>query len=466
MFYAGYGVASGRWLLPAVLRLGGDFSLPWVLGLVSVLCLAAVACVSVEILGIRRPLGCVGAAAVLVTFPAVAATFGYMFTSGAYFLSLLLAALGALLALRRGLRGSLAGALLLTLSLGIYQAYLPVAAVLLVGGLLRETLEGEEPFRRLLLKGLRLALTLAAALAAYLLLVKLTTRETGLTDYEGLNEMGRLSLRDLPWLIYISYRKYFYFFWRNDWSCQFPFLKYGFLLLAAGSLAAGIEALRRKRPGGLKTALALGLAALYPLAGCLIYVMTPKGYVHIHMLYGMAYVLLLPILLLEQVGPKGEGRGEKLLRPVLGWVLLLTLGLTAWSWFLTDNEAYLKADLAMRQCSAWSNRLLERVEACEGYDPEMKVVLVGSDQREPAMDPTPEAESARLVGIFNLGDLRTYSTYRHFLRYYLGFTGTVFTGDSQTAREYEALQDVRAMSLYPGEGSVKVVEGAVVVRIN
>ena len=70
------------------------------------------------------------------------------------------------------------------------------------------------------------------------------------------------------------------------------------------------------------------------------------------------------------------------------------------------------------------------------------------------------------MGIFNLGDLRTYSTYRHFLRYYLAFVGPVYTGDMQLAREYEALPEVQAMPLYPAEGSVKTVNGAVVVKLN
>lgn len=466
MFYADYGTASGRWLLPPILRLDGNFSIPWLIGVLSVLCMAGIACFTVALLRIRRPLGCVLTSALIVTFPASTATFGYMFSADAYFFSMMLAAAGAYAAVRWGWRGSALGVIALTLSMGIYQSYLPVAAVLMVGALLLEALDGERSFKELFLHGLRLAGTLAVALIAYMIIVKLTTRNTGLTDYEGISDMGKLSLPELPKLIWAAYRKYFYFFLKNDWNCHFGFLKYAFLLTGLCSAVLGALVLVRRKLGAARTVLALALAAVYPLAGALIYVMVPNGYVHIHMLYGLVYILIAPITLAEYAAPLlTEGNG-RLFHAAASWVLLLTLALTGYSYAVTDNNAYLKADMAMRQCEAYSNRLLERVESCEGYQPEMAVVLVGSTIREAGLDPTPELDSARLVGIFNLGDLRTYFTYRHFLRYYTGFTGPVFTGDSETATTLAATEEVQAMPCYPRDGSVRIIDGKVVVKLN
>ena len=44
LFSAEYGTASGRWFLPTVLRLDGAFSTPWLIGMLSLLCLAGTAC--------------------------------------------------------------------------------------------------------------------------------------------------------------------------------------------------------------------------------------------------------------------------------------------------------------------------------------------------------------------------------------------------------------------------------------
>lgn len=466
MFYADYGTASGRWLLPPVLRLSGDFSMPWIIGVLSLVCLALTVCLTAALLRIRKPLCCAATAALLVSFPAVTATFGFMFTADAYFFSLFMAALAAYVSCRRGWWGSLFGVVLLTLSMSIYQAYLPAAAVLMVGSLLLETLDGERSFRQLLLKGLRLAATLGAAVLAYLVSVKLTAGSGGLTDYEGIADMAKVSLSQLPRLVYYCYRKYYYFFLKNDWGCHLRFLRWGFLVSGLGTLCLGIVILRRRRPGGLRTVLTVVLALLYPLAGTFIYVMVPNGYVHIHMLYPMIYILLLPVALLEYAAPETGALRTAVLHSAVSWILLLTLGLTAYSYWLTDNNAYLKADFAFRQCAAWSDRLIARVEDCEGYEPGMMVVLLGSDERESAMSPTPELNAARLVGIFDLGDLRSFFTYRHFLRYFLAFTDPVYTGDSETAARFSEMEEVKAMPLYPRQGSVRVVENAVVVKLN
>lgn len=96
----------------------------------------------------------------------------------------------------------------------------------------------------------------------------------------------------------------------------------------------------------------------------------------------------------------------------------------------------------------------------------MPVVLVGSTTREAGLSPTPELDTADLVGIFDMGDLRSFFTYRHFLRYYNGFTGPVFTGDSETATTLAATEEVQAMPCYPRDGSVRVIGDKVVVKLN
>lgn len=460
-----YGATSGRWLRPIALRLDGDFSMPWLIGLFSVFCLAGAVCFTVALLRIRRPLGCILTAAVMVAFPSVAATFTYMYTATAYFLSLLLAAFGAWAAVRHGWWGSALGTAALVLSLGCYQSYFPVAAVLMVGAMLLETLDGERTFRELMLKGLRLVAVLVAALAIYMVIVRITTRGSGLADYMGLQDMGKISLGELPVLLAKSYYKYFSFFLRNDAKCHFSFLKYAFVLTGLGTTALGIAALVRRRLGPARTVLALALAAVYPLAGNLIYIMVPHADVHTLMIYGLCFILLIPICLAEYVGSIfQEGRGQWF-HAAISWVVILTVALSAYSYMITDNNAYLKVDISMRQCELYSNRLLERIEACEGYEPGMSIVLLGSHKREAALSPTPGFDAVQMIGALDLGGFRTSYTYAYFLRNYVGFNGQVYTGLSAQAEEAAALEEVRDMPLYPARGSVRVIDGRVIVKL-
>lgn len=457
MFQIHYGTASGRWLLPAAARLDGEFSVPWLIGVLGVLCLAGTACLTVSLLRIRTPLGCVLTAGLMVSFPVVASTFAYMFTADIYFLSLLLAALGAWAAVRGGWWGSAAGALAITLSLGLYQAYFPVAAVLMVGALLFEVLDGEKTCKELFLKGLRLVGILAAGLAAYLVMVRVTTRETGLVDYQGLDHMGLPPLERIPELIGKAYGKYVAVFLGNEQDWNFGVLKYVLPVSALGGAVLLVLVLWRRRLGAARTALAAALAVIYPLAGNLIFLLAYDGTIHDLMIYGLIYAPILLIALVEYARPALQKQGDLIAHTAVSWIVVLSLAPTAWGYAITDNNTYLKAELSMRQCEAYSNRLLERIESCEGFEAWRGVILVGSDEWTWDLNVTPELDSVDTSGIMNLSGLRTMYSYGLFLRNFLGFPAPVYYGGSEEAKAAAELEEVKKMPLYPSEGSVKLV---------
>lgn len=465
LFSMDYGTASGRWLLPVLAALDGPFSTPWLLGLLSLLSLAGTVCFTVSLFRIRRPLACVVTAAVMVSFPTVTGTFAYMFTSAPYFFSLMLASAGAYLAVRCR-RGTVLGAAAIVLSMGVYQSYFEVAAVLMVGALLLETLDGERTFGDLIRRGLRLLAVLAAAMAVYLLAVRLTTLRAPLVDYMGISSMGELSLREIPRLVLQSYWKYASVFLLDKDHFHFGFLPWAFVLSALCCAALGRLVLRERRLGPARTALALLLALAYPLAGDLIYVMVPGGNIHVLMIYGLCYILIAPIALTEYAERCLPGTSAQSVQTAARWVVLVTMTLTAYSYAVTANSAYLKMDLGLRQCTSYSTRLLDKIESCEGYRQGMPVVLLGSTTREAALSPTPELDRVQIGGVFDLSGLRITYTYGWFLRRYLGFTGEVHLGRSEQAKALARLPSVQDMPLYPEAGSIQVVDGTVVVKLN
>ena len=68
---------------------------------------------------------------ILVTFPVLTSTFAYVFTMDGYMLAIFLAVLSVYLASKKKL-GFLIGGIALALSMGIYQAYLPIAILLCI----------------------------------------------------------------------------------------------------------------------------------------------------------------------------------------------------------------------------------------------------------------------------------------------------------------------------------------------
>lgn len=467
LFSASYGTASGRWLLPTVLQWDGSFSMPWLIGLLAVLCLAGTACLTVTLLRIRSTPGCVVTAALLVSFPSLAATFSYLFTADAYCLGTLLAAFGAYTAVRHRRWGVPLGIAAITLSMGIYQSYFPVAAVLMVGALLFEALDGEKTFRQLVLRGLRLAAVLALSMAAYLVVVRLTTRGSGLVDYMGISSMGSLTWSQLPGILLKCYREYWVLFVQNGYGFHLPLVKPLVLLAGLGTVVLLAALLRQKKLGAGRTVLVVFLVAIYPLAGNLIHVMTNGSRVHSLMIYGMVFLAVAPVALVEYAAqsltapsvPKGMAKS------ILSWAILGAMAVTAWSYMVTDNQAYLKMQITFDQGMAYSNRLLSAVEGCDGYERGLDVVLVGSNDYTGDLYPTPSLNQVQLTGVLGLAELRTSYTYGYFLKYYLGFTEAVYLQGSDKAAALAETETVQEMPVYPADGSVRRVDDAIVVKL-
>ena len=154
----GAGITSGRWLLTILgdflSRQGFGFNLPVVNGVLFLVLVALCAGVIVAVLPIRCRKMAALFGALFAVFPAITSVLFFKYTTVYYGLALLLAVLAAWTLREDTKLGLLLSALCTALSLGIYQAYVPVTVTLLVLMLLRQALEGKTEGKKLLLRGL------------------------------------------------------------------------------------------------------------------------------------------------------------------------------------------------------------------------------------------------------------------------------------------------------------------------
>lgn len=472
LFGSNYGTASGRWLLPHILKLDGSFSTPWLIGVLAILILALAVCFAVSVMRIRRPLACILTAAIMVTFPAVTATMTYMFSADAYFLSLALACFAAFATNKHRL-GFIPGAIAITLSMGIYQSYFGLAAVLMVGALLFDTMDGELSLKQLILKGMRFLAALALGIILYMIIVKITSVSTELVSYMGISEMGHVSVTQLPQLIYNAYLEYWHFFIKNSFYVHFSVLKYAFAITAAATLYLGIFIIIKKKLKIKNIIFLLILALLYPLAGNLIYLMVPDAPVHILMLYGMIGILIAPIALMEyylglsqEYASNNRGNWGKSIRSACCWVIVGTLAVTAYAYTIFSNEAYLKMELAYEQTYSFSTRLLSAIERTDGYDENTPIILIGSALDNVAYGPSPELDGITLPGIADMNELVNSYTYGYFLRRYVGASNIIYDIKSENSEKHKDSYEVKMMPNYPAAGSIKVVDNYIIVKFS
>ena len=469
LFQCDYGTASGRWFLPLVLAWDGDYNMPWLQGILSLLCLAGMVCITTRLLRIEKPLAIVITAALCTAFPTVAATFTYMFTADAYFFGLFLAALAAYAVWRMPIWGLPLGTILLILSMGIYQSYFPVAAVLMVGALLFDCLEGRAFFGRTLLRGVKMVATLALGIVVYMAVARLATMASGgLSDYMGISSMGSLSLSELPELVRQSLESYETYFLQNELGWNFSFIP----LLVIAAWVSGVVLLAtlllRRQVGVLRGLLALVLVGLYPLAGSLIHIMVAGAAVHDLMIYGLLYALILPLALASFAATHADEMGplRSALQSLMSWIVIVSMALTAYNYIVTDNKAYLKMELGFTQIEAYSNRLATMIQSVPGYSPSLAVVLVGSSNGDALLDVTPELSEITLTGALNMGTYRTQYSYGYLLNRFSALPNYVYLDDMPEEVNSATSGVSEPMPAYPQQGCVQIAGDYIVVRLN
>ncbi len=458
----GFALASGRWFLQIVHSLVGNVSSSWLNGLMGSFSLAAAAMLVVKMFRFRRLFTAVLLSICMIAFPTVASTYAYMFSSGAYLFAMLLAVAGVWLVRQEKLSAWIAGAVLLALSMGCYQAYFCLAAVLLVVLLIYDlcTNRWQGAFKPLFLTALKYLGALVLGLVSYYVILRILLAATGtvLTDYQGISGMGNLTVPLLLQRIETAYQSYCDFLGDRLFGMfngYFPFLAYASAVIGLGTVVFCVVKQRLWRQWVTMVFLAL-LVGVFPLASCLIYLMTDVN-IHLLMLYPMVVTLLLPCFAIEHLKlPAGAWlqRGTA----VLGAGLILLQSLTAYEMVKVTNHAYFAMDITYENVYAYYLKLSAKIELTEGWVEDTPIALLGTATMDNYV-PDP-----KMTGVL-VGDaaLNIYSFDRIF-SYYMGTTYRYATPEQREAIvQKEAYQ---AMPCYPDAGSIAVIDGVVAIKLS
>lgn len=455
----------GRWGLPYVGRLDGNYSMPWMLGLLTLFLLAVTAMLLVELLQIQSPLFGALAGGILAVFPTVTCLFSYMFTSFAYAISILLSVLAAWLARRKSRWWLIPAVLCIIGSLSIYQAFLGFAAALMVYGLYAASIREDADPKRILISGVWQAGTLAAGVAGYLLITRwmLARHEASLTGYMYMDQMGEIHPSLIPGQVLDAYRLFFGLepLPRRGIATTGPIrdlLALCTLLLTVLVLAGILQQVLRKR--WAEAGLALLLAGMFPVAANLIFLMHTSS-VHTLMVYPMC---MLPLSLLARCDAWCAGHFPKgragLVRLLGSWAVTLCVGLLCLRYGMLANEAYLRMQLNQTQRLSYWTGIVTQIRSLPGYDPALPVALIGEDNEDPNLSSSWRYSDLNgMVGTDMA--IREPRADTDFLRYYLAYAPRY--ADESAVRQMEG---VDTMPCYPAEGSIRILDGVIVVKLS
>lgn len=456
----GTGISSGRWLLSQLGDcahwLGGNYNLPLVNGLLFLLLIAISAGFLVAAFDIQNRAMAGLSGALLAVFPAAFSTLVFRYTSAYYGLGILLAVFAAWV-LPRHRFGVLLSAICIAGSLGIYQAYVPFTIGIFVLQLLQQTLKGQSSLRMLVCRGIYFCMVLLLGLVCYYLFLKLALwiYGTSLSDYQGVDQMGRLAVKDIPGLLKEAYYIFCTFPVKNHYGlASMKLIKAAYIVLAGVSAAIlGYILLIRKNIG--LTIFSVLLCLLFPLAVNFVEIMCPESWIYTLMVYPFVLTGITPAVLLTCLPECGRKYGRN-----AETVIVLVLAVLVGGYAYKTNVNYSALYFSNRQIENYLSSLIVQIRMTEGFDTEKEWAFVG-EMEDPLLNSYWQYEM-EFGGIEpTQGMLQRYS-WGEWVRNYYGYTFPV--ADNAAILRLSEMEAVKQMPYWPDQGSVQVIDNYVVIK--
>ncbi len=249
-------------------------------------------------------------------------------------------------------------------------------------------------------------------------------------------------------------------------SCSGTFLQNGFGIAAIfllGLCALGTLVVTAKTDKWFRNpwmyAGVLLAVILIPFSANVILFVTPGGTYHLMMRLQWALFPIFFIALSEKKLQTGIRNWNRL----RGWTVAVSAVLLIFCYGLADNIGYTNLQRKYEKTYAYCVRLLDRIESIPGYYPGIPVAIVGvvGNHSYPPSSVTGDVTSG-MIGLD--GDYLLYrpENYRIFFQNYLGATVNFLPIEEANKIYYS--DEYIAMESFPGETSVRLVDGVIYVK--
>ena len=461
----GAGITSGRWMLSILgivsQKLGFGYNLPTVNGIIFLIFIAISAGIVISVLQIRSRVSAALVGAIFAVFPSITSVMFYKFTTVYYGIAIVLSVL-AVWFLQKQKYGLPVSVLCIACSLGIYQAYIPITITLMVLVLLKQALSGQTDYHKLIFRGFYYCGSLIMGVLLYFIILKglIAIFHIELTDYQGINSMGRFSVGKLPALVIQAIRAF----------CRLPLEDYCSLantelLKIANVSVFGVSAITFGfvliQSGQRWQIIALGvlLYLLLPLAVNFIVVMCPEGDIHTLMVYAFALIPCIPLVLLE-IWEDLCAKCSKLWAACRGIICVAVVTMILCYGYYA-NVHYTAMYYANRQVENYLYGLVAQVRMTPGYDTDKQWVFIGNFS-DPLLN-SDWKEAMSYGGHCFTDDLLNQYSRVSWINHYLGYQ--IPEASSGMISDLLKTDTVRDMPCWPDQGSIQIIGEVIVIKL-
>lgn len=489
---------SGRWFLTFPSWIGSEFSIPWLNGMLTIIYSGVMASFIVGMFKVKSKVFSILIGGILVTFPTIASLMPFMNTQDSYQFGAMLAVIGAYLLVKYK-HGYIWTALLLTLSLGIYQTYLGLAAGLILIYILIKLVENKTDIKEIFMLLINTGISFISAIGVYLFISRVVFGHL-LVDYKGLDSMGSIPLSKIPVAVGNAYYQMLKFFIGKEFNYHWPFMPYIFILSILLIFYLIYFLVKKSNMDGRRKLFVAFILTVFPLAVNIIYVMSHEAGVMLRMAYSYVVCFIMPLILIDFIQKEyvDESLDENLMfdrnvsdvsmieeiesydvleverfrrRPIIKkhsllnygvWFLTITIMLSVYNNIYVSNKTYFKVWITNKTSDAYANRIAMRIEDFPGYQRDSKVVFLGNPDSRTSF--TTEIDTRDVEPMIIANHLTRLYSFKYYPKQFLGLPNTISDEDSITP-ELEFLRpEIESAPLYPAQGSIFMVDDTIYIK--
>ena len=405
------GVSNGRFSLGILsYLLNNQLNIPWVIGLISCMCIGFINLMICKIMHIKSPVFICISAGVITTCTTMILTNMYFSSVHLYLISCLSSLIAAYVLNKK--HGVLYSVLLLIFSCSIYQAYLATAFAFMMGMLLIKIFEEDMTKKEIAKQFFKIIFTIGCSAILYYLLWKLILFVTG-TQLVNYYAYSNLSLKNLtPIVIYERLLTSFFLGLRTIACVNIQKSLFITVISSAIFITCILFFIIY---GKKKHHLIFTIFSLFSIIISVHMMYVISGTIT-HQLTTFAQVII-PIFVLYFI----QNIKKENLKNISQYAVSLCLVLLIFVQFVQANALYTKISLNFDNTYSYATRLLDRIEQTDGFDVDTtKIVIVSGDKMTPIYK-TNEGIDKRLKGdgIFNDFKKSTVITYPMTLKWFL-----------------------------------------------
>ncbi len=463
----------GRWMLGIIDKLetffrGEIWSTSTLNGMATVLALGAIAYVVIEALHIRSRALMIITAGILVSWPAITSMMGFMFTVPYYYIGLMIAFAALFMWLKQqSLMWGIVASFAMACSMGLYQVNIGACLALICLYFIQYTYENDLTIKDYFILALKQLAVLVATLVEYVLFNKICLRIEGLSmsSYGAMDfgSMGATSLSGYLMRIATVYKEFFnpttgveasMYYYNNTY-----FLWAG--LVICGIMLFALFASLIYKKNYIKSLELLLLIVVFPLASHFVYFMVDAVSVRARMAYAESFVYVFMIVVIHMTVSEYEGFDLKAVEKgltLLCKALICAIALVLLGNLRLDNACYLKATMMQTADIGYFNQLIAQIKSCEGYNADAPVCYINADTMVSIRGTGDRLDEIMMVP-YERPTCVAAGNWKNFMSIWCGFQP-----EEIDPSFFDGYSEVEEMPSYPAYGSIKKLEGVIVVK--